>query len=189
MPKIATRKFGRLTDLYDFFSPIIEDLTLQEGDRPAEEWELEDGSFYRVICMGINITFEGRTETTNAYFYKPSAGWNWQEADQYNVDKLIYPNGKHLRADNSLILYSSKLYDILDETSPAYEDDLTKEILDTSDPENPVSFEPKKYQKKLKSDARGYYTYLRYSALGRGMENSWFSDNANRLVDYLPPTT
>jgi hypothetical protein len=61
--------------------------------------------------------------------------------------------------------------------SDIYEDDLTKEILDTTNSELPVSFEPKKYEKKVKANLVPAFSFFQQSVK---FKDSMFADMTTR---------
>lgn len=83
----------------------------------------------------------------------------------------IFPNGLMI-CDNRNWSDSNGV--IHTDYAEVHEDDLTKEILDTTDPQNPVSFTPKKYQQKLKAGFMGTYDFFK-ATLGAAIDNSIMS--------------
>jgi len=60
-------------------------------------------------------------------------------------------NNQQMKLDDDVFL-NVATGELIKEKELAFEDDLDNEILDITDPENPISFHPKRYEQKLKED-------------------------------------
>jgi hypothetical protein len=183
MDVIKEIKIGRLKSKTDFNKGLEYDLTKFPTNVPVIEVEfVANTNKYAIVVAGFtNDFFADRLVTAINHFLLVSFnGEKWTQIEKEYVDAEIFPNLTSLIADfNSFLdLQTGKLYD---KSNPfCYENDLTKEIKD----EESKSFDPKKYEQKLKSNMKEYYQYLSESQVGIATFNMITEDIYNRLLPF-----
>jgi hypothetical protein len=121
----------------------------------------------------MSEVFENRMKSKVVEFIKtPRGGWTRvtgnQVSNRYNGLEMVLSDSVYLNTTNGLLAKNE---------SDIYEDDLTKEILDTTNSELPVSFEPKKYEKKVKANLVPAFSFFQQSVK---FKDSMFADMTTR---------
>lgn len=187
MEAIKTVRVGRLVNDLNFKDGFAFDNLSQAGYTPVVEVEFVNPSLtkYAIIIEGFACTFGGRRFVTHLCHVILVNG-AWRLMDDEDIDKEVFSNMRSLIASMELFLdvTTGKFYTKGD--AFMYDDDLTKEVLDTRETPH-VSFSPKKYEKQTveRSNFVPYFKYLFAGTTGQSLVGMLTGDISNRLQKYV----
>lgn len=99
--------------------------------------------------------FKDKMRSKVMEFIKPSESFPFirkgnNVSNRYNNLEMTMTDNIHVKVEMSNGVITSY---ILAKNNEEFIDDLTKEIMDLTDPQNPVSFNPQRYEKKVDTDS------------------------------------
>lgn len=166
MKAIQTITPGRLTDSNNINSTLITDLTQNVGDKIAVKITFTDSTQYLLVVDAQFFSYAGIVESRVQHYVRFSENELWNSLDVSLIDKTVFPSINSLVTSNRLVINTTTgvLYDTTDSG-------VDKTVFTN---ENGT----------LKSGFSYYYDYLRYSPLGKGIENALIADITKRLLPF-----
>ena len=182
---IKSKTIGRLKSLTDLSQGIETDLDLFPTYKLCIIIEYNETPIkYAVIIDGVNIDFSSAKLTTyiDHRYILTFVNDVWNVVETKDIDTTKFPNLKCIIADNVASFIDPETGNVYDyKDSFCYEDDLDREIQDTTDPLNPVSFEPKRYEQKFKSSLIPYFHAIMLSNEAQTLIGKLLLDISNRF--------
>lgn len=183
--KIKSKTIGRLKSLTDLSQGIETDLDLFPTYKLCIIIEYNETPIkYAVIIEGVNVDFGSAKLTTyiDHRYILTFVNDVWNVVETKEIDTAKFPNLKCIIADNVASFVdpaTGNVYDIND--SFCYEDDLDREIQDTTDPNNPVSYDPKRYEQKFKESLVPYFHAIMLMPEAQTLFSKLLLDISNRF--------
>jgi hypothetical protein len=178
---IKSKSIGRLKSKTDYSQGIETDLSLFPTYIPVILVEYnETDTKYAVIIKGFTNDFENERIVTQIEhnFVLAFVTDKWVKVEMKDIDNAKFPNLNSIVADNVnsyIDTLTGIIYDKSD--SEIWEDDLQNEVLD----EQGNSFNPKKYQQKIKDTCLPYYYAISVGNAGTEIFGMLTNDIYNRF--------